>query len=303
VALAGMCLVWPESALTAGFQLSFAATLGLILAQAAGILGAGRGYGRLSWLLSHLRQLVVTSLIAGLSTLPLVAYTFGQVSLVSLPANLVAVPLMGALGTWLSLIVLALWPLHLGWLALPPLVWVCQATNAIAAYAAHLPQAQVIVPQSISLPLAGLCLVAFLLCCMREWLWAVLFTFAIFGLATAASLCATPPTIVLLNGGEIVLSRTSERHFRIVSAPPYAGAATRWARRWGYILSPEKPQPGQCDSTGCTYPTPTGPVAILTGAPTPDDCHRAVVIIANQNSSLCPVKTFVKNTRRWAYYP
>ncbi len=303
VALAGMCLLWPESALTAGFQLSFSATLGLILAQAAGILGAGKGHGRLAWMLGHLRQFAVTSLVAGLATLPLVAYIFGQVSLVSLPANLVAVPLMGALGTWLSLVVLALWPLHLGWLALSPLVWVCQAANAIAAYAAHLPQAQVIVPQSFSLPLAGLCLVAFLLCCMCEWLWAVIFTFAIFGLATAASLCATPPTIAVLNGGEIVLSRTSGRQFRIILAPSYTNAATRWARRWGHTLSPEKPQPGQCDSTGCAYQTPAGPVTVLNGAPTPDDCHRAVVIITNQNSNLCPAKTFIKNTRRWAYYP
>jgi competence protein ComEC len=296
LALIAMCLLWPESALTAGFQLSFAATLALILGNSAGLLS---GHG----ILGHVRQIAVSSLLAGLGTLPLVAYIFGQVSLVSLPANLIAVPLMGGLGTWLSLIILALWPLGAGPLLLPALTWVCALTNHIAQSAAQLPQALVIIPQSFTLPLAGICLVAFLLLCNRNWLWSLAFTFAIFGLAWGASQTVSQPSLVLLDGGNLLLSRTQNRHYSVTSASKYDNVSAPWAQRWGYTLEPSKPQQPQCDTTGCSLQTPYGLVVTLTGAPTPDDCRRGILIIANQFNSLCPAKTFLKDSARWAYYP
>ncbi|HEX2858751.1 MAG TPA: ComEC/Rec2 family competence protein [Alphaproteobacteria bacterium] len=296
LALGGMSLLWPESALTAGFQLSFAATLGLILAQASGIL-TGEG------IKGHVKQVVVASWVAGLSTLPLVAWIFGQVSLVSLPANLLAVPLMGAVGTWLSLAVLALWPTGLAPLLLPLLAWVCDLTNAIALYSARLPDALVIVPQEFTWPLAGLCLVALLLCYGRAWLWAGVFTLAVFALAYAAAVTTPQPQMAVLDGGNVALARVADKTYALLWQPKHGRVAQRWAARWGYTVSDELPAEGSCDSSGCTYASPYGRVAVLNDGPTADDCRDAVLIVAGQTNALCPVKTHVKDAFPWVYYP
>ncbi len=69
-----------------GLQLSVLATAGLVLWQ--GSLAA-----RLAWLPVPLREGLATTLAASAPTLPVVAGAFGRVSLVSLAANLVCVPL------------------------------------------------------------------------------------------------------------------------------------------------------------------------------------------------------------------
>lgn len=100
VALAAMLilLVRPESLLQAGFQLSFAATAALVA-----VFEALRGFtwwrdeGK-GWV-SRYRAgiaLLITSSVAGLATAPLGAFHFNQVSQLGLIANLMAVPLMGA---------------------------------------------------------------------------------------------------------------------------------------------------------------------------------------------------------------
>mgnify|MGYP005844872937 CR=1 FL=1 len=81
-----------------GFQLSFAATWGILylgppLAAAFDALAARRGWrwsAAWSWALA-------VPLAAQLATLPLVAYYYNLVSVVALPANLVAVPLTGGI--------------------------------------------------------------------------------------------------------------------------------------------------------------------------------------------------------------
>ncbi|TNJ46785.1 ComEC/Rec2 family competence protein [Phaeobacter sp. B1627] len=99
VALAA-CLVLlrrPETLLSAGFQMSFAATLALVAAFqtvqpwfAPGQSGALGSVGR--WI----GALVLSSLVAGLATAPFGAANFNTVSHYGLIANLVAVPVMGA---------------------------------------------------------------------------------------------------------------------------------------------------------------------------------------------------------------
>ena len=82
--------VEPSIATAIGFQLSVAAT--------AGLLGLQRPIaGRLGRLPSVLREGLATTLAASLPTVPLVAAAFGRISLVSPLANLVAVPLFSPL--------------------------------------------------------------------------------------------------------------------------------------------------------------------------------------------------------------
>ena len=128
VALAAMLIltVRPESVLQAGFQLSFAATAALVavfegLRKSAWWRDENRGW------VSQYRAgiaLLITSSVAGLATAPLGSFHFNQVSQLGLIANLMAVPLMGAVimpagvvGAVLSLIGLeapALWVMQFG---------------------------------------------------------------------------------------------------------------------------------------------------------------------------------------------
>ncbi|HEY6000812.1 MAG TPA: ComEC/Rec2 family competence protein, partial [bacterium] len=118
----------PRALFSASFQLSFAATAGLLLvaprllSPRADPPGTGRRW--LQRLGEGARAVVLASLAASAVTAPLVAFHFQQVSLVGLPANLVAVPLTG------FVVLPAAWA-ALGCAALPP-----AAVDAIVGLAA-----------------------------------------------------------------------------------------------------------------------------------------------------------------------
>ncbi|MFY0679873.1 MAG: ComEC/Rec2 family competence protein [Thalassovita sp.] len=82
----------PESLLSPGFQMSFAATTGLVA-----VFEALRGFQwhKVGWLRGPL-SLLVSSAVAGLATAPFGAAHFNQLAQLGLPANLLTVPLMGA---------------------------------------------------------------------------------------------------------------------------------------------------------------------------------------------------------------
>jgi competence protein ComEC len=97
VALAAVILLIyaPESLMSPGFQLSFAATIGLIsgFGPAERLLIA-KGLPR--WLLP-VAMLTVTSVLAGLATAPYSAATFNRLTAYGLIANLLTVPVMSLL--------------------------------------------------------------------------------------------------------------------------------------------------------------------------------------------------------------
>ncbi len=132
LAAAAMTALDPPVIGDAGFQLSFAATAGILLLAPAWQALGERWLARLppaaaGALLPVWRAAAVT-LAAEVATLPVTAATFGRVSLVAIPANLLAAPLfpaalfgsvltaavgalVPALGTWVG--AMAWLPLHL----------------------------------------------------------------------------------------------------------------------------------------------------------------------------------------------
>lgn len=96
VAVAGMLLLLtkPESLLEPGFQMSFAATIALITGFAA--LDGSIYRERIPRWLMPVFTLVLSSLIGGLSTAPFAAAHFNRFTDYGLLANLLTVPVMGA---------------------------------------------------------------------------------------------------------------------------------------------------------------------------------------------------------------
>jgi competence protein ComEC len=89
VAVAGLVLVQPALALTAGFALSVLATGGIVLAGPPLAAGLGR------WLPGGLAEAIAVPTAAQLACTPVIALVSGQVSLVAVVANLLAEPLVG----------------------------------------------------------------------------------------------------------------------------------------------------------------------------------------------------------------
>lgn len=115
-----------------GFQFSFAAALGLILGTDV----VSRHLVRVSW--ASVRELMASTVAAQVMVLPLLLYHVGLLSLVSLPANLLVLPviplamLCSAVAGMLGMLVPSLAPL-LGLPAYGLLMYVIEVARALAA--------------------------------------------------------------------------------------------------------------------------------------------------------------------------
>ena len=144
LAATGMIMTaWRPSLLAdIGFQLSFAATLGLVVFAepfehaAMGWFepAAGREPGRV---VGILREVVLLTLAAQLATLPLTAYHFGRLPATALPANFLILPIQPALMILGSLTAVGgmVWPpagMVLGWVTYPLATYNLRVVEAFA---------------------------------------------------------------------------------------------------------------------------------------------------------------------------
>ena len=200
VAIAAMLilLIYPESILSASFQLSFAAVVGLVAAFEQ------RWVPLKSWVsegqrwrygVQYLVGIVATTLIATLATAPLSIYIFNRFSLAAVLGNLLAIPFVGFVIMpllFLSLISLvfggSLWGFDLLANALQRLI-------DIAVYVAALPGAALLIPRPSSLFL-GLMVGGGLWVCLWRQHWRF---YGVVPMVIASGLtCLTPAPFILL---------------------------------------------------------------------------------------------------------
>lgn len=156
VAIAALVLLlWqPESLTAPGFQMSFAATVALIL--------VARPWGRVAHRLPvwarPVLMLLLTSLVAGLATAPIAAAHFNRMSQYGMLANLLAVPVMGTLVMPAGVIAALLAPFGLA----APALWVMGLGTrwvlAVAAWVAGLDGSVSMIPAPAPLVLPLLAL-------------------------------------------------------------------------------------------------------------------------------------------------
>lgn len=118
IAVAAMVILVmsPEALTTPGFQMSFAATVALILTVGPW----QRSSPHLPALVRPLAMLILSSVVAGLATSPLAAAHFSRMAQYGLLANLLAVPVMGAVVMPAGVVAALLAPLGLA----GPALWV-----------------------------------------------------------------------------------------------------------------------------------------------------------------------------------
>jgi len=159
----------PEALIGPRFQMSFAATTALVFVFA---LIKGVDFGLPSWAKAVL-TVVISSGVAGFATAPFAAAHFNQVAHFGLVANLLTVPLMGAVIMPAAVIAVVVWPLGLHGLALwvmaKGIAWVLLIADWIAGIDGAL--GHVVTPHVSVLPLLSLsALVVILWQGSRRWI-------------------------------------------------------------------------------------------------------------------------------------
>ncbi|MSO70783.1 MAG: ComEC/Rec2 family competence protein [Alphaproteobacteria bacterium] len=204
----GVLLLEPEALLGASFQLSFAAMLALIAAyEAIGPrlklwLKTLPGPTKLSL---YVASMVVSSLVAGLSTGIIGLFHFNRIAVYGLAANAVAIP---ATSLWVMPWIIAtflLMPFGLEEYGLLPMSYGLDLINACARAVAAWPGATHLVPalDSWPLPLAALGLVWL---CLWKRPWRLLGVPVIAG-AVFLGLRAPPPDVLVSDDGGLVAVR------------------------------------------------------------------------------------------------
>ena len=144
----------PQALTGPGFQMSFSATAGLVLAFGAlrRVPRRGPRWARAAG------AVALSSAVAGFATAPFAAAHFNQISHYGLAANLATVPLMGIWVMPAAVLAAVLAPVGLGWIGLwlmePPLrwtLWVAERTAALDGAVGQVPA-----PPGSMLPLLAL---------------------------------------------------------------------------------------------------------------------------------------------------
>ncbi len=145
VAMAAILVLFlhPEALLGPGFQMSFAATTALVV-----VFGQMRhvDLSRLPKWTRPVLSVVISSFVAGLATAPIAAAHFNQIAHYGLIANLLSVPLMGALVMPAAVLAVCLAPLGLWgvglWImeqGLRWILWVAKTVSAQNGALSHVP--------------------------------------------------------------------------------------------------------------------------------------------------------------------
>lgn len=214
----------PEALFGAGFQMSFAATTALV--AAFGVLRDNRDrLPRPPRWLAPILAVVLSSAVAGLATAPFGAAHFNRIADYGLIANLLSVPLMGALVMPAAVAAALLWPVGLAALPLWAMRWGLEWILLVAETVSGLDGAvtHVIAPGPAVLPLLSVGFL-WLVACRGgpRWLGAAPMLTALL-LWTQA---VRPPVLISQTGGLVGLSGPEGR---ALSRPRGDGFA---ARNW-----------------------------------------------------------------------
>ncbi|MBA2125111.1 competence protein ComEC [Hyphomicrobium methylovorum] len=307
VALAAFLIlvVFPESLLDAGFQMSFAAVTALIashelLRRFAGTRARPNPVLRLG---GFFAGIVASTLIASFAVAPFAAYNFHQSQQYAVLANMIAIPICNLLVMPAALVAMFLMPLGLEGLGLVPMGWGIQGMTWCANYVGALPGAVGHLPEislaSFALMVAG-----------GMWLalWRTRLRLLGVGIAVIGVMIAPwmrRPDIFVAQKGTLVAVRDASGS---LSALPVKNAKydlERWLEYDGDSRSAaevQKMSAFTCDSVGCTARVKGATIAVARHpAAVPDDCLNAdVLILATPKPAECAVPaTVIDVFDRW----
>jgi competence protein ComEC len=278
----------PESLIHPSFQMSFAATLGLVALVQVGMpkMLATPDHSPTAraalWGGREIAMLALASLMAGLATTPYVAFHFHRVTPYGMVANLLAMPVISALVMPAGLLGLAAMPFGFDSVFWRLMDFGIEWMVAVAQWVAALPGAVGHTAAFGTGPLlaatAGIILLGLLRTPLR-WSGA-----AVVGLAIVWSLAVTPPDILISAEGRNVAVRGGDGRLRLISTSKDSFTVKEWLAADGDgrgSADPTLAEGVSCDDEGCVVKVSGGGLVALTRRPEAmqDDCARAELMV------------------------
>jgi len=277
----------PESIIEPGFQMSFAAVIGLV---AVAEWERSRPYAEgefwpLPGARRYLKGIAVTSFVGSLATAPFAAFHFDRATHYAVLGNLLAMPIMGFVTMPAAALAVLLMPLGLDRWPLDVMGWGIEAMLAVGRWVSDLPGA---VSITAAWPVSAIVLMSFgglwIAIWRARWRW--------FGLlpliaGIAAILLTRQPDLLIARDGTTVAIRGSDGTLRLLRKPSDKFSAAEWLKRDGddrdYPEAIATPRDGvNCDAEGCVVRTSNGLLvaAALRPMALSEDCEAADIVVS-----------------------
>jgi competence protein ComEC len=255
----------PEALVHPSFQMSFAATLGLVALVQIGMprLFASPDHSTTAkaalWGGRELMTLMLASLVAGLATTPYAAFHFHRVTPYGVLANLAAMPVVSALVMPAGLLGLAAMPFGLDgvfwWLMGIGIDWMIVVTEWVAALPGAIGRMAAFGIGPLIVASMGIVLLGLLRSPLR-WSGAV-----VLALATVWALLVPQPDILISGDGHNVGVRGRNGQLHLIHSSKDAFRVKEWLAADADPRQPADPSLSQgvsCDGAGCVTPMADG---------------------------------------------
>lgn len=301
-------VIAPEALVHPSFQMSFAATLGLVALVQIGMPNlfatpdSSRAARAALWGGREITMLALASLVAGLATMPYAAFHFHRVTPYGVLANLAAMPVVSVLVMPAGLLGLLAMPFGfdsvfwrlmdfgIGWMV------------AVSQWVAALPGAVGRLPAFGAGPLVAMSLGIIVLGLLRTPLrWAGA---GLVALAAVWAFTTPQPDILVASDGHTVAVRANDGRLRLMRTAKDAFLSREWLAADADARTAADPMLTDgvsCDDAGCVVRAADGAMVALTLKPEgfADDCTMAAVIVTlHQPPSGCAALILGQDTLR-----
>lgn len=290
-------LIWPETLVSVGFQMSFAAVTGLVIFYEkwgrkmifGGFSSDGKGFGFRHKLSGLFIASIATSLVSEIAIAPIALYHFQTVALYGLLANLIAVPLMSFLIMPLLLLILLLMPFGLEWLIAPAVEFCLSFLMSVAEEVSSLPGSTASTPVLPFTFLVFALAVGLALTMLRG---RILYSFSALCLALMiyVSQNTNEPDIYISEGGKVVAVKQQSGDLAFDSAR-HSYQKDAWRRLNGEGAATSEPLlrlTKDCDKQGCLYSSDRKDIPTIARVTSLEglmnECGRSDIIIAQDVS-------------------
>lgn len=295
VAMAGLFTVLTEPAeiFRPGFQLSFAAVIGLVGIYE--LLGRRRvaGKGPLSYVATHFAGIALTSLIGGAATIVFAIYHFQQTSPLGIVGNLMIMPLVALVMMPAAMLSVLTMPFGMD----RPFIWLLgwsvdrmlDVATLVAGWSQNFEGSPLLTPLALFIALLALA-------------WFAFFTnrYRLIGpvLAVPAILLFAldhPPDVLIADTTQALAIRGSEG-LMLVGGKPGSFAVTVWGQTYRQQIDTALTGAVSCDSLGCISKSPLGFTVASSKnlAAFDEDCANADLVVTHlQAPEDCRAETMV----------
>jgi competence protein ComEC len=288
VALASLIilLLRPESLTEPGFQMSFAAVVGLVaVAEWEAARRVHDGPRAFEGIRRYIRGIAITSLVGSIATAPFAVFHFDRATHYAVLGNLLAMPVMGFVTMPAAAISVIAMPFHLEAWPLKVMGWGIEIMLSVGRFVSGLPGA---ISTVSAWPIGALVLMSFgglwVALWRKNWRW-LGFIPAVVGIAIA--LMTRGPDLLVARDASTVAVRGHDGVLRLMRKASDGYSADQWLKRDGDARESDaavatRKDGVSCDAYGCIARGRDGTLiaAVARVDALPEDCAAAIILVS-----------------------